>query len=462
MKNLIISSLLSLLLPQLSWLPWHNKYLSIVATNSKAEVTPIHTFKNYISKLRTTINISSKTNLLAQNQNRIVGRQKIVGTVTNIKSNTDKMISYRHQRHMWVTSDDGIHVLCNQGTSFDNASLVLYSSFDGGKSWNLVLSLPNTNRESTADGFLVKQKLFLAYSSSNGSILFSSILYDSLAKKWTFSQPSVVYEGKDLVAKNTSPTIAFDSNGYLWTAFVLKQPYTNDYSIRLFNSINRGLNWNNTSIILGSVDKLDRKSARLVSLNNRLGVVYTHEDIFYWAYRDNESAFNTPWKTQSIFTYQPGSNNSMHSSHFSLVADPSDNIHLATHDADKLIYLKFDSKKQRWQPKKILSNDVEVGYMQLTLSTQNHLFITYNQQTEVGLLESHDYGKSFKFIKLLSHPSPRSFGGNLVNFEEPRIITPELIANKLPVLQQFQLNGGFGLVSFDLKLDAQSSLVPGN
>lgn len=219
-----------------------------------------------------------------------------------------------------MTRDGAIHILFNQGANYYGASLVLYSSFDDGKSWKRILSLPNTNSTSTADGFLSKQKLFLTYSSSSGKILFLPATCHSLTTKWIFGQATTVYQKENFIA--TNPTVALDSQGDLWTAFIVQQNSTKNYSIKLFNSTDQGFDWNNTYVSFGAIDKSARKSARLVALKDRVGVVYTNDDIFYWAYKINNSTFNRHWKAQSIFACQPGNNNSFYSSHFSLVSDP--------------------------------------------------------------------------------------------------------------------------------------------
>lgn len=459
MKNLISFSFLLILLPQLSFIQWQNKLLTLdnkfkpqFIINTPQKFTP--------DKIEKKVNNNYPTNLIAQNQSIPAESDKLSGTATNMRSTDDRMVSYRHQRHLWVTSDGAIHVLFNQGTNYYGASLVLYSSFDSGKSWKWILSIPNTDSTSTADGFLSNQKIFLTYSSATGRILFLPITYDSLAKKWIVAPETNVYQSNDFIA--TNPTIAVDSNGYLWTTFVAQQTFSKNYSIRLFNSPNRGLSWANTYVNLGAINQSARKSARLVALKDRIGIIFTNDDTFYWAYKINNSTFPTPWQTQSIFTYQPSSNNSLYSSHFSLVSDPFDNIHLVTHDLGRLVYLKFDSRKQTWQPIKILSDDARVSYTQVSLSTRNKLLITYNRLTQVGVFESSNYGESFKFINLLAHPQESDVRGTIVNFEAPRIITPAIISNKLPLLQQFQIDGAYGLINFNLKLEAQPSQISAN
>ena len=93
--------------------------------------------------------------------------------------------------------------------------------------------------------------------------------------------------------------------------------------------------------------------------------------------------------------------------------------------------------------------------MQISLSTNRKLLISYNDLTQVGVLESYDYGESFKLIKILSHPPASVFAGSKVNFNVPRIIAPAIINNNLPLLQQFQINGGYSLIYFNLKLKTQ-------
>ncbi|MBW4663470.1 MAG: hypothetical protein KME01_04595 [Chroococcus sp. CMT-3BRIN-NPC107] len=445
MKNLSHFSFSLILFPQIFFFNWQNNSLAV---NSKSQ-DKITTAQ--YSKTSNFYRAGRKVYNVAQNPYNYQESKVVNGTTTNLKSTTDRMLSYRHQRHTWITNDGAIHVLFNQGQNqYDASSLVLYSSFDDGKSWNWMLSIPNTSSESTADGFLVRQKLFLAYSSATGGIIFLPITYNLIKKKWKAGQTNTVYQARNFVA--TSPTITVNNRGNLWTAFIAQQNYTKNYSIKVFNGGNRGLNWDYTYVNLGIIDESARKSARLVALKDRIGVVYTNDDTFYWAYKIDSFFFNTPWQSQSIFTYQPGSNNSLYSSHFSLVSDSLDNIHLATHDLGKLIYLKFDGQNQTWNPKKILSDDVRVGYMQTSLSADNKLLITYNQLTQVGVFESCNYGESFNFINLFVPPEQSDFPDSNVSFEAPRIIAPAAVNYKLPVLQQFQIDGEYGSIYYNLQL----------
>jgi len=67
----------------------------------------------------------------------------VTGTTTNLQSLEEGMISFRHQEHMWLTSDGAQHVLINQGMGIP--SLNLYSSLGGITDWQLKVGLPNSN-----------------------------------------------------------------------------------------------------------------------------------------------------------------------------------------------------------------------------------------------------------------------------------------------------------------------------
>src|SRR5205814_7652028 len=73
---------------------------------------------------------------------------------TDLRSDTERMISYRHQEHMWQTADGALHLVFNRGSLQPNPGLALYSSFDGGATWSFMQSFGNTDDKSTADGQL--------------------------------------------------------------------------------------------------------------------------------------------------------------------------------------------------------------------------------------------------------------------------------------------------------------------
>jgi hypothetical protein len=228
----------------------------------------------------------------------------VTGGITNLQSSSQRMISYRHQERMWFTEDGGMHLIINEGNNSTNSSLVLYSSFDYGATWKAMSTISETNEESTPDGFLYNSNLFLTYSSSTGKIYFSILRYDVTNKTWQPIRTNIVYEDANYIASNA--TIAVDKNNRFWIAFIRQNVTTNEFEIKTSHSTTNGASWEDTGLTLGTVSSSRAKSAKLVRLSDRMGVVYTNEDTINWAYRMNDWSLTTPWSEQLLFQHQPG------------------------------------------------------------------------------------------------------------------------------------------------------------
>ena len=394
----------------------------------------------------------SPHNQVSQNQDDL-----ITGTITSIQGSAERMISYRHQKHMWLTPDGAMHVFVNLGNNAQGASLTLYSSFDRGITWNPMLELPNTNDQSTSDGFLINKTLRIVYSSSTGGIFFSELNYDVVQKTWSYTPPTTVYQGIYYTA--SSPTITIDANKNLWVGFVAQQISTRGSFIRLSNSLDRGVSWTDTQINLGVTSTSTRKNARLIALGDRVGAIYTNDTTINWAYRMNDWSTTTPWQTQQIFQHQSIADVDPFASHFSVVVDRLKNIHFVTKNEGRLLYLRFNSQNQNWDNPRILSGETSVRYVQISISLDQKLLILANRYNKIALYESSDHGDNFYLTKLLKSPlasSPPS-GGLDVDSSQPRMESPTVVNNTLPVLQQFQQEGSQGLIYFNIDLDNQSS-----
>lgn len=372
----------------------------------------------------------------------LAGYLTIPASPTTLVSDADRMISYRHQNHMWQTSDGATHAVINSGTlAGPNASLTLYSSFDSGNSWVAMLTLANTGMYSTSDGVLENGNLTLAYSSIQGQILLSEAHYDSVQKSWSLVKTETVFDSSNLAGIN--PAIAIDSLGTIWCAFVSQDltPSNSGYNIKLVQRTSDATGWQDTGFIFGPTDNVNitspfgpERSARPVVLSNGVGMVYTvHQDIF-WAYRANGWPVNQPWIGQTLFTSVPPYDVDPYQSHFSVVADFQKNLHMATVDHGRLLYFRFVNYTQAWNPVRILTNDINATYVQTTLAAGT-LAILYNANTVVRAIQSTDRGTTFTLTDLLTHqPAP---SGSTLDYTHPRIETPGLALNPIPVLQQY-------------------------
>ncbi len=382
----------------------------------------------------------------------------ISGTLTNIQGTAERMISYRHQQHMWLTDDGAMHIVVNLGNDNPGSSLMLYSSFDQGKSWNQMFAIPNTNSNTTSDGFLIKNTLKIVYSSSQGKVLFGKFNYDPTTKSWSNIQSSPVFEGTNYTAER--PSLIGDLNRYMWVSFVARDKSTGHYFIRLYNSVDKGVTWTNTTLNLGNVSASTRKSANLVFLGDRVGAVYTNNNTINWAYRMNDWPINTPWQSEVIFQHTAGSHVDRYASHFSVAVDQQKNLHLVSQNQKRLLYLRFNQQTQTWDTPKIFSGDSPVNYMQVSTSL-NKVLILANIGSNIALYQSSDYGDNFSLIKLLQGPPNSSLGASSSSVTEgdgdsqARMEAPGSVKGTLPVLLQFEDNGKQRLVYFNVQLETQ-------
>lgn len=379
----------------------------------------------------------------------------IMASPTTLESNADRMISYRHQEHMWQTSDGATHVVINQGTMGlkQGASLALYSSFDSGKTWLAMISLDNTSSYSTADGVLVGDDLNLVYPSSSGKILFSVIHYDNVLKTWSLVRTETAFASAAYTGIN--PALAIDSQQRIWCAFVSKDRTLLSSNIKLIQRQTAG-GWQDTGLIFGATDVTasPERSARPIVLpdGTGIGLVYTVHQYIYWAYRRNDWPVNLQWSQQTLFTSQPPYDIDPYESHFSLVSDNLGNIHVVTTDHGKLLYLRFVGLTQTWDPVKYLSTQAMVAYTQATMAFDK-LCIFYNVNTFIKVIESTDSGNTFLYTDLLVHQIPAT--GSTLNYSNPRIETPGLSAGgQIPVLQQYVDGTKQKMIYFGVPVDA--------
>jgi hypothetical protein len=367
------------------------------------------------------------------------------GSITNLTGTSDKMISYRHQYHLWETPDNGLHILLNQGGS-SGSSLVLSSSFDNGQTWNTGVSLPNTNENSTADGFLKENKLRIASASSSGNIVFSTLNYNSATQQWsTLSSNPVFTRQQGLVGSN--PSFAIDANGVYWCTFVTAVGAGTSASVshRLYRSENQGQNWTDTGVKFGNTSNSFKRSARLVVLGDRIGVVYTNNSAIstniFWAYRFNTDTPTAIWQNQPIFQ-TTSVDADPYGSHFNVVTDSQQNIHVVSRAGGRLIYLRYQAQNQGWDIAKSLTSYQSVAYANVTVAADNRVFIIYNSSIpDLSVLESADGGSTFANAYFLVRPDPTGIG-TIPNFTTPRMITsqPLLGSSKLPIFRQFVLD----------------------
>lgn len=357
-------------------------------------------------------------------------------TGTDMESTTSRMISYRQQDHMWVTHDGAIHVMMNQGDyGNENNSLILYSSFNDGKSWSAMLTLSNTDETSTSDGILDGETLDLVYSTDTGSIISVQLFYDSLQRSWDIGQLKTVFSSQNLPSHN--PAIARDDLGRLWCVIIRKSTERELSDMRVFLKEDAFTDWQDTGLSIASTESVSppQMSARPVATDGGIGIVFTVDNKIKWAYRENSRPLNQQFDGTVIFTHQLPFDNDPYASHFSVAVDEFDNIHVSTIDEGALLYMRYDGGTGEWEdPRNLTQSNLKVAYMQTTIAN-GRVLIFFNFFSLLGVLQSSNQGDSFVFTHILTHPSTSLTGADYSN---PRVETPSSTdEDYVPLLQQY-------------------------
>jgi hypothetical protein len=377
----------------------------------------------------------------------------IYPTTTSITSTADRMISYRNQQHSWQTSDGAVHVMVNQGSLPTGNSLALYSSFDGGATWNQMFALANTDAFSVSDGMLAvvngTTTLFLVYATAQttGTILYTSAAYNSASQSWTLSPATqTAFSAPNMLASN--PAFAADSAGNYWCAYTVENLTSQTYQEMMSYRPVKSTAWTLTSLVFGGPDTGLQHSARPVSYNNGIAMIYESGQTMYWAYRLNGSAINAPWVTSTLYTNLPPYAEDPYDTHYSIIADAANDLHLAFVANQQLLYMRYLSSTGAWGPARPLTaNTINAAYPQVILADGNVLIMVNNQQS-IEVQQSTNNGNTFTLTQVLMHAQPPP--GSSLYYGNPRVEAPGRSTSPIPTFQQF-VNGPIqGLMFFQV------------
>jgi hypothetical protein len=362
---------------------------------------------------------------------------EIVGTATSLSSTVPRMISYRNQQHSWQTSDGAIHIMINRGLLKTGASLSLYSSFDGGNTWTSMFSLGKTDGTSTSDGILTNTaggavlQLVYATNAATQSILYTTATYDAAAHTWTAVLPQTVFATAGV--QGFQPALSADSDGNLWCAFTSEDLTSELYEIQMAYEPAGSSTWQTTGLVFGSVDNSTQHAGRTVPLPNGVGMIYQIAQTMYWAYRQSGQPITTPWVTSTLDDGLPDTD--PYDTHYSVVADSSDNLYLTFSGSSHLLFQKYTSATSSWGSAIELTPTVDQSaYMQVGIAGGN-VVVVANDLEFLEVFQSTDGGASFTVTYALVHKTPTL--GSTLNYEYPRVEMPTYATGTLPVWQQF-------------------------
>lgn len=344
-----------------------------------------------------------------------------------------EMISYRQEKHSWVTPDGALHLMVNVGNRRDGAALRLYTTPDGGATWAAGPMLAATDSFSTGDGLQDGDALDLAYATHARDILYQSLRWDPATGTWTSSGVETAFASDAISAIN--PSIAEDAQGRLWVAFTARTANgQNDIHAVVRDPDSQA--WIDPGLNFGPVNKTLplRRSARLVPIPGGMGLIYTVHRSMYWATRADSDPIDAPWSAELLYTYT-GTSKDPYRSHFSIARDANGNIHMALTDGGRVLYLRYLEAAATWQSRWLTGN-VGANYPQVATG-DGAVWVAANVRTNVGVYVSRDGGRSFTLDAMLVHGS----AGPSASFTDARIETPEQATSPMRLFQQYSDDG---------------------
>jgi len=357
----------------------------------------------------------------------------VLSQATDATSNSELMISYRYQEHMWQTPDGALHLLANRGSLRPNPGLVLLSSYDGGVTWLVKVAFARTNRNGTADGQLDGTTLSVVFASADDAIVFAQMSYDSATKAWTVNRTESVYRASGMEAEN--PALAFDDAGVAWCSFPVTYSSSSDIELRWFYRPTEG-SWVDTGVVVGPTDNRSKeRSARPIKVSGGMGLIYRVNKTTYWTTRPNGAAPDVLAAPQIIHVGTARAVRSdPYASHFSAVADDGGHLHLAVADDGAAMYLRYSMLDGSWTVPRQINGSDSLSYLQIGLANgQVQLSLSASRGSGAVYL-SNDYGDTFTAAFTLRLP-PASDG---ISYKTGRVETVTRSNGTLAVMQQYE------------------------
>jgi len=366
---------------------------------------------------------------------------ELPGATLSLTATSDRAISYRNQQHMWQTDDGRTHLLLNRGFQAPGAALALHVSNDNGRNWALGPALSETDYSSTSDAFLSGSTLFAAYSTTAGAVRSVQFAYNAASGTWTRGNAQGVFprvEGQ----RAYTPALTSDAGGTRWCCATLQDQATLEVVLRVaYRRPGSGSAWVDTGLDFGErhtepADGGTRSAGRPIRVSGGIGMLYTLRGQIWWAERRDGWAPSRPWTTTLVHEAPPSDAmvRGKYGGHYSFLSDTDGNLHLATVEDGRGLYLRRLAATGAWDaPREILGTPV-AAFTQVTLCGDTLLLIV-STGTESKVFQSLDSGDTFRNTHVLTHPPAPPDGS--VDYGSPRQESPGRSADPVPVLQQF-------------------------
>ncbi|MGC4080455.1 MAG: hypothetical protein QM702_26090 [Rubrivivax sp.] len=354
---------------------------------------------------------------------------------TDLASDNERVISYRHQQHMWLTADGAVHLVMNRG-SYAPGGLALYSSRNGGVNWQLAYAFAGTDDKSTADALPQGQDVHVVYHTAAGSVVHELLHYDAASGSWLPLAAETAFAAGRISAQN--PAIAIDEQGGQWVGFLARNKLSNQGNVRVVYRPAGGA-WTDPGLVFGPTDnRAVERSARPVAIPGGVGMVWTVRETTYFSRRGLVEAPGASWNTETVFVGSVDSSVSdPYASHFNVVADAAGGVHLITIENYDVLHFRWDPATLAWSSPRLVDDTRKVAYAQMGLFNGKPV-VGYTVQRgkgtfEIGDTAGENWDPTYDLAMVPAVPG--------INYNTARIELPAQAAGTMPVLQQYDVYG---------------------
>jgi hypothetical protein len=372
---------------------------------------------------------------IARAENAAAAATQIRAITTNLASDNERMISYRHQQHLVQSADGALHLLLNRGTLTPGPGLSLFSSFDGGTTWQFMQNFAGTDDKCTGDVKLIGDDLWTVYHTADQTIWFAQLHYDSVLQTWSVVASQQAFASTQWNAQN--PALAIDEMGTVWVGFLAKSKgrLNSVGNIRVVNRPGGGSAWTDPNLVFGPTDSnATERSARPVYVPGGMGMVWTVHEVTYWSKRVNTLPDNSAWTTNAVYSGIPAKRlDDPYASHFNVATDDQGGVHLISIENFDVLYFKYAADTDTWSPPQQVDDSRNVAYAQIGVINGKLGTAFSVQRGKGGLTISSDAGTSWSLsydLQLIS-----TYPG--VNYNTARIELPTRSTGVMPILQQY-------------------------
>lgn len=390
---------------------------------------------------------------IAWDKNRDNAVDVFEGRLTPIESSIQGAISNRHQEHMWITEDGGLHLLV-AGDAYQAHGLKVYSTYDSGNTWIVSLEILETASRPKADALFHGGFLYLLYPGISGE-LTCGVFVQSEDGFWEHQRQHVIFDGNGTTVARRA-TLTMDMNMHLWVALTAQEIDSGRSVIRVGMIDDAGqltlLDRN-----FGTVNRSERKSARIHALDQGLVLIYTdspneEEDrhVLNISYCPSVMEANV-WVDSSIFDYsREDSAKDRYGAHFNALIDSQGLVQIVTVSQGKLLHIRWS----RQTPDLPLFKQYGKSnpYMQIASSSDGSLYIAASANLNlyhdvVTLLRSDNFGETFEVDSYLVYDPKNNLGKS--RLEMPVHINTRENSTGFPLIRQVEIDDGrYGFVSF--------------